>query len=197
MKSALTLLKGLSDSVVAMSGLRLRQILSVVLATAGLAAPAAVRAQQVAVAPCLLCSTPSDLANARPTAPLHLEVETGLDFDKVVFAGTGSALVALSPDGIARLTGAATAIGARPMPGTVLIRGEPGRAVRIDMPGKVSLFGTGSGVLTIESLVTDLPAFPRIGADGTLAFRFGGDLRLTGDGDGAFRGTIDIVVDYL
>jgi len=124
-------------------------------------------------------------------------VETRLDFDKVVFEGKGSALVALSPSGISRLSGAATAAGARAMPGTVLIRGEPGRAVRVDLPGAVQLFGEGSGSIRIDALTTDLPSFPRIGDDGTLSFRFGGDLSLSGDSDGAYHGTIDIIVEYL
>ena len=205
-KSPLTLLKRLSGSVAVMSGPCLRYIVSVALVAAGLIVAAPGQAQDAALgpvqdtasAPCRLCSIdPSDPINARPLAPLRLHVETRLDFDKVVFEGTGSALLALSPDGVTRLTGAATAAGARAMPGSVLIRGEPGRAVRIDLPGKVTLFGEGNGSLSIDSLTTDLPAFPRIGADGTLLFRFGGDLRLTGDSDGIFRGTIDIVVDYL
>ena len=181
-----------------MSGPCLRQILSVALVAAGLAVPAAGRAQDASTAPCQLCSaTPSDLTNARPVAPLRLQVETRLDFDKIVFAGQGNALIALSPDGVARLSGAASAAGARAMPGSVLVRGEPGRAVRVDLPSQVILFGEGSGTISIDSLTTDLPAFPRIGDDGTLSFRFGGVLRLSGDSDGAFRGTIDIVVDYL
>ena len=181
-----------------MSGPCLNQILSVALVAAVSVVPAPARAQDAAVAPCRLCSAaPTDLINARPATPLRLQVETRLDFDKIVFEGTGSALIALSPDGVARLSGAATAAGARIMPGSVLIRGEPGRAVRVDLPQVVTLFGEGSGSIRIDSLTTDLPSFPRIGADGTLLFRFGGDLRLTGDSDGAFRGTIDIVVDYL
>jgi hypothetical protein len=124
-------------------------------------------------------------------------VETRLDFDKVVTQGKGAALVALSPPGVARLSGAATAGGARAMPGIVLIRGEAGRAVTIQLPRQVELFGDGGGSIRIESLVTDLPSFPRIGDDGTLSFRFGGDLRLTGDSDGAYHGTIDITVEYL
>ncbi|MDQ3074897.1 MAG: DUF4402 domain-containing protein, partial [Pseudomonadota bacterium] len=89
------------------------------------------------------------------------------------------------------------AAGARAMPGSVLIRGEPGRAVRVDLPGQVQLFGEGASSIRIDSLTTDLPSFPRIGDDGTLSFRFGGDLRLSGDSDGAYRGTIDITVEYL
>ena len=198
MKSALTLLKGLWDSVAAMSGPCLRFILSVAFVAAGVAMPVSALAQDALSAPCQLCSaTPSDTTNARVVAPLRIQVETRLDFDKVVYAGQGSALIALSPGGVARLSGAASAAGARAMPGSVLIRGEPGRAVRIDLPDRVSLFGEGSGTLSLTTLTTDLPAFPRIGDDGTLSFRFGGDLLLNGDSDGAFRGAIDIVVDYL
>lgn len=200
MKSPLTVLKRLFSSVAIMSGPCLSLLLSVALVAAGLVAPAAARAQDAVLAPCRLCGADtSDPLNARPAAPLRLQVETRLDFDKVVFEGNGSALFALSPDGVARLSGAATAAGARAMPGSVLIRGEPGRAVRVDLPGKVMLLGDGNGTgsISIDSLTTDLPSFPRIGADGTLSFRFGGDLRLSGDGDGAFRGEIDIVVDYL
>ena len=160
--------------------------------------PAPGGAQDSAAAPCRLCSTaPSNPLNARPATPLRLQVETRLDFDKIVFDGNGSALIALSPDGVTRLSGAATAAGARVMPGSVLIRGEPGRAVRVDLPRQVALFGDGSESISITSLTTDLPSFPHIGDDGTLLFRFGGDLRLTGDDDGTFRGTIEIVVDYL
>ena len=198
MKSALTLLKRLTISIAAMSVPRLSLILSVTLVAAGLVVPAPGRAQDGARAPCRLCSAaPSDILNARPAVPLRLQVETRLDFDKIVFEGTGSALLALSPNGDVRLSGTATAAGARLMPGSVLIRGEPGRAVRVDFPGKVILFGEGNGSISIDSLTTDLPNFPRIGADGTLSFRFGGDLRISGDSDGAFRGAIDIVVDYL
>ena len=181
-----------------MLGLRLAAVASVVLVAAGLVVPAVSSAQDARLAPCRLCSaSPESSLNARPAVPLRLEVESRLDFDKVVVNGNGNALLALSPDGVARLSGAATAAGARAMPGSVLVRGEPGRAVRVELPPQVELRGAGAGSIRIDSLVTDLPPFPRIGDDGTLSFRFGGDLRLTGDSDGAYRGTIDINVDYL
>ena len=181
-----------------MSGLRLAVLPFVALFAAGLVVPAGLSAQDAGLAPCRLCGGGSDSSlNARPATPLRLQVESRLDFDKVVFEGKGNAVLALSPAGIARLSGAATAAGARAMPGVVLVRGEPGRAVRIDLPHQVELFGGGAGSLRIDSLVTDLAPFPRIGDDGTLSFRFGGDLRLTGDSDGAYHGTIDITVEYL
>ena len=86
-----------------MSGPCPRLVLSVALAAAALIAPCP-RAGQRRRA-CRLCSAaPSDPLNARPVAPLRLQVETRLDFDKVVFHGQGSALFALSPDGAARLS---------------------------------------------------------------------------------------------
>ena len=173
-------------------------VLPIVALAVGLAVPAPSSAQDSIAVPCRLCAAGGDGGTTTAaTTPLRLEVETRLNFDKVVFDGKGSALVALSPGGIARLSGAATAAGARAMPGSVLVRGEPGRAVTVELPPRVQLFGSGSGTLMIESLVTDLPAFPRIGDDGTLSFRFGGDLRLTGDSDGVYHGTIDIIVEYL
>ena len=182
-----------------MLGLRLACLPFVVLAATSLAMPATALAQDAAGVPCLLCGTTSDESpNARPASPLRLQVETRLDFDKIVFDGQGSALIALSPDGVARLSGAAAATGSRAMPGSVLVHGEPGRAVTIALPAKVILHGdAGAGSIILDSLVTDLPALPRIGDDGTLAFRFGGNLKLEGDSDGAYHGTIDIDVDYL
>lgn len=169
----------------------------VALVAAGLVMPGAAAAQDIA-APCRLCTpTADDQSDSRAVLPIRLEVATRLDFDKVVFSGLGEAQVALSPDGGSRMSGAAAATGSRAMPGSVVIRGEPGRAVRVELPRQVDLYGDGSGTIRIESIVTDLPSFPRIGDDGTLAFRFGGDLRISGDGDGAFRGSVDILVEYL
>jgi hypothetical protein len=181
-----------------MLGLRLAALPLVALIAAGLVMPVPSVAQEASLAPCRLCSAdPAQAPDATPATPLRLEVESRLDFDKVVVNGNGNALLALSPGGVARLSGAATAAGARAMPGSVLVRGEPGRAVRIELPPQVQLFGAGMGSIRLDSLVTDLPSFPRIGDDGTLSFRFGGDLRLTGDSDGAYHGTIDIIVEYL
>lgn len=155
------------------------------------------RAQDGGAAPCRLCNVEGAGDDDRPAIPLRLEVQARLEFDKVVFGGLGEAQVVLSPGGVATLSGATTAVGARAMPGSVLIRGEPGRAVRIDLPQDVQLVGANGGAIRIDRLVTDLPGFPRIGDDGTLAFRFGGALRISGDSDGAYRGSIDILVDYL
>ena len=122
----------MAHSVGCMLGHCLAPKLLVALVAAGLVAPLAwpgtAMAQEAIVAPCRLCGPDSDAArDSRPAVPLRLEVQTRLEFDKVVFGGFGEALVALTPDGIATMSGAAAATGARAMPGSVLIRGEPGR----------------------------------------------------------------------
>ncbi len=105
--------------------------------------------------------------------------------------------MSLSPEGGAQISGAASATGARAMPGSVVIRGDPGRQVRIDLPSRIDLSGEFGGYVRIDRIVTDLPSFPRIGDDGVLSFRFGGDVRISGEPDGAYRGSVDFIVDYL
>lgn len=167
--------------------------LAATLAAAGLVAPS-VGAQEIT---CRLCTAPLEKADEKPAKPIRLEVRSRLDFDSLVFAGFGSGSFRLAADGSASASGGVKATGARVMPGAVTIRGEPGRAVRIELPSAVRLFGDHGGTLSIESLSTDLPLLPVIGSDGELNFRFGGILKVEGGDDGAFRGDVDILVEYL
>lgn len=168
--------------------------LAVTLAAAGLVASAS-PAQETA---CRLCAdSPAKGDDSKPARAIRLEVRSRLDFDSLIFAGFGQGSVRLGADGHAELRGLVSATGARTMPGSVTIRGEPGRAVRIEMPSVVRLYGDRGGSVRIESLATDLPSLPVIGSDGELSFRFGGDLKVDGDLDGSFRGDVDILVEYL
>ena len=166
---------------------------AVTLAVASLGASAA-PAQQ---APCRLCTADGLKEPDEPKTPIRLEVRSRLDFDSLVFSGFGHGTARLDADGSAQLSGGVSANGARAMPGSVTIRGEAGRSVRIELPRSVRLYGERGGSLQIESLTTDLPANPVIGTDGELTFRFGGILKIDGDLDGAFRGDVDILVEYL
>ena len=83
------------------------------------------------------------------------------------------------------------------MVGEVVIRGEPGRLVRVDLPDRIELFGRACGTIRLESIKSNLPQMPRLDGNGRLSFRFGGVLRVSGDVDGEFRGEIPIDVDYL
>ena len=83
------------------------------------------------------------------------------------------------------------------MVGQVLVRGEPGREVRIELPRSIELTGFNGGSIRIESIRSDLPTMPRLDSNGRLAFRFGGIIRLSGGADGEFRGDARIEVNYF
>lgn len=150
-----------------------------------------------ASAQCRLCGTPTTVPDSESTTPVKLEVQTTLDFDRLVFAGSGSGSAFLAPDGTKRTSGSVLTIGGRAMVGSVTVRGEPGRSVRVSLPSAITLYGTSGGQVRIESIKSDLPSLPRIGSNGTLAIRFGGELRVSGNVDGDFRGDFQVDVDYL
>ena len=148
-------------------------------------------------AQCRLCAVPSTTSETDTAPPIKLEVETNLDFDRLILGGPGIGSAMLEPDGSSRTAGNVVSIGGRAMAGSVTVRGEPGRALRIGLPQSISLFGLTGGEVRIDAVRSDLPAAPRIGANGTLTFRFGGELHVSGDVDGAFRGDFSIDVEYL
>jgi hypothetical protein len=151
----------------------------------------------VAGAQCRLCSAPTTEPQRDSTAPLKLEVRTTLDFDRLILLGTGSGTAVLNPDGSSRAFGAISAVGGRAVAGEVIIRGEPGRVVRVDLPAAIELYGLRGGLIRIEALVSDLPDNPMLDSNGELKVRIGGELKLSGDLDGDFRGDVPIIVDYL
>jgi hypothetical protein len=177
-----------------MSGLYPALVALALTGALGLAAPAA---SQEAVAPCRLCDSNAAPSGDKPATPVRLDVETSLDFDRLILAGGGEGTAELSPDGVRRVGGSITAMGARTMVGEVVIRGEPGRLVRIELPRQIELYGLSGGSIRLESLRSDLPPMPRLDGNGRLSFRFGGILRVSGEPDGEFRGDVPIDVDYF
>jgi hypothetical protein len=150
--------------------------------------------------PCRLCDGSEDgLTSARPAdaRPTALEVQSRLDFDRVILTGPAGGTARLTPDGARQTSGALAALTGRAMSGEVVIRGEPGRQVRVDLPGRIDLFGFSGGKLTITRMISDLPSLPRLDGEGRLRVRFGGELFVSGDAEGEYRGDIPITVDYL
>jgi hypothetical protein len=160
----------------------------------GLAAPAM---PQDVTAPCALCGPGSGTAEDKPATAVSLSVETKLDFGQLILAGSGDGSAQLGPDGERSVSGSVTAISARAMLGEVVIRGEPGRQVRIDLPNHIELFGLNGGSIRLDSIRSDLPPMPRLDENGRLSFRFGGAVRVSGDVDGQFRGDVPIDVEYF
>jgi hypothetical protein len=147
--------------------------------------------------PCALCAPISGTVEEKPATPVSLSVETKLDFGQIILAGGGDGSAQLEPDGVRNVSGSVTAISARAMLGEVVIHGERGRQLRIDLPRHIDLFGLNGGSIRLESIRSDLPPLPRLDDNGRLSFRFGGVVRVSGDVDGQFRGDVPIEVEYF
>ena len=160
----------------------------------GLAAPAL---PQEADAPCRLCDSAAKPTEEKPAKPVSLDIQASLNFDRLILAGSGEGKAELGPDGSRISSGSVASIGARAMAGEVVIRGEPGRYVRVTLPESIELHGLSGGTIRLETIRSDLPAMPRLDGNGALRFRFGGVMRLIGDVDGEFRGDIPVDVEYL
>lgn len=165
-------------------------LFALALATAAL--PSAAGAQ------CRLCDQPStQMPVDSADGDVQLSVETSLDFDKLIFSGPGMGAATVRPDGANDAEGIVTAVGPRATVGTVLVHGQPGRALRVSFPHRIELYSLNGGRVTLDEVMTDLPSMPRLDSAGNLSFRFGGRLVVTGDADGQFRGDLPITVEYL
>ena len=156
-------------------------------------------AMSAAPAQCRLCDTPVTASSSESDGqPVRIEVQARLDFDQLVLMDNAGAGVArLLPDGTSSTSGALGALTGRAMVGSVVIRGEPNRLVRVGLPAVIDLFGLSGGSIRVESLATDLPSQPRLDSQGLLQFRFGGELHVQGSVEGDYRGDVPITVDYL
>jgi hypothetical protein len=149
-------------------------------------------------AQCRLCSKPST-SSALPSQdkPVELSIETSLNFDRLILSGEGQGAALIRPDGSSSAQGAVTGISARAMVGSAVLHGEPGRAVRVELPKRIVLYSLSGGQITFDQVVSDLPSLPRLDSAGNLTFRFGGRLTISGDADGQYRGDLPITVEYL
>ena len=151
-----------------------------------------------AAARCRLCDTPITSREEVPgEGPISLEIETSLDFDRLILIGPGSGSATLLPDGSRRVSGVISDISGRAMVGSAVVRGEAGRVVRVDLPRRIELYSLSGARITIEDIVSDLPSLARLNSSGALSFRFGGRLTISGDAEGDYRGDVPITVEYL
>jgi hypothetical protein len=164
------------------------------LSTLLLGLPIAVSAQ----AACRLCAPRAPVkADAPPSAPLQIEVETALDFSRVAIATSDGGDVAVDArSGGRKVAGGLVDLGGMALRGTVRLKGEPGRPVRVDLPSRIEMRSSTGGIAHIYDLETDLTVDPVLAADGTLSFAFGGRLSVKGEVSGNFRGSIPITADY-
>ena len=152
---------------------------------------------QPAAAQCRLCDTPTTSREENSgQGPISLEIETSLDFDRLILLGSGAGSATLLPDGSRSVSGMIGDISGRAMVGSAVVRGEAGRTVRVDLPRRIELYSLSGAKITIEDIVSDLPAMARLDSAGSLSFRFGGRLTISGDAEGDYRGDVPITVEY-
>ena len=163
-----------------------------------LAAALLVAAAAPARGQCRLCDRPTTAAPSLADAGrISLSIDATLDFDRLVLSGAGQGSATLLPNGERKASGSVTAMSGRAMVGAVVIRGEAGRAVRVELPSRIQLYTLGGGSISIEDIVSDLPDHPKLDSAGNLWFRFGGRLTLSGEAEGDYRGDVPITVEYL
>ncbi len=151
---------------------------------------------------------PVTVAQAQPTdafgresdnkaRPLNIEIRSSLDFSRATSTGASGGSIAIDPDSGARtVSGEIVDLGGAPFAGSAVITGEPGRAVRLEMPSTIRLTSATGGSIEITNLRTNLSPAPRLDMYGRLEFAFGGDLILKGNVSGQFRGRIPITAEY-
>ena len=150
-----------------------------------------------ALAQCRLCANPTTTPEEKDGKPVELQIETSLNFDRLILSGAGEGAVVIRPDGSSSAQGTVEEVSPRAMPGTATIFGEPGRALRIELPRRITLYSVSGGQISFDRVESDLPSLPRLDSAGKLTFRFGGRLTVTGNADGDYRGDFPITVEYL
>jgi hypothetical protein len=150
-----------------------------------------------ASAQCRLCDKPTtNRENPTNGDDIRLEIETSLNFDRLILAGGGQGAAVIRPDGSSASEGAVVDVGPRAMVGTAIVHGQPGRIIRVALPHRIQLYSLNGGNISFEDVTSDLPSLPRLDSAGNLTFRFGGRVRISGDADGEYRGDLPITVEY-
>ncbi len=129
--------------------------------------------------------------------PLTLEIFTDLAFSRLALTGAGDGAAEIDPQtGSKRTSGGMIDLGGMTVQGRGRITGEPGRQVRVDLPGSVTMTTPDGDPAQLLDFQSDLPDFPRLDGTGALEFTFGARLVVRGRQGGNYRGRIPITVDY-
>lgn len=148
-------------------------------------------------AQCRLCDQPATARALEPPAgDVSLQVETSLNFDRLILAGDGEGGATIRPTGANGAEGAVLEVGPRATVGTVTVHGQANRELAVDMPHRIELYSGGGGRISLVDIAADLPSPPRLDASGSLTFHFGGRLVVSGSDEGQYRGDLTITVDY-
>jgi Domain of unknown function (DUF4402) len=143
---------------------------------------------------CRLCYSAGGAEGERP---LTIEIHADLAFSRLALSGGGNGSAEIdAATGAKRTTGSLIDLGGMAVQGRGRITGEPGRTIRVDLPGQVTMSSPDGDSAELVDFRTDLPDFPKLDASGALEFTFGARMELRGRPGGNYRGRIPITVDY-
>ena len=130
---------------------------------------------------------------------LTIDIESDIDFGRVVLLGDGDARVILDlTTGKKTVIGDVDDLGGMPITGRAVIMGAPFEEIVIDMPSEVTMRDPSGGNALVRDFVTDLDGFPRLDGGGRLEFNFSGTLVISANtnASGNLRGRVPISVEY-
>jgi hypothetical protein len=157
------------------------------------AAPYPVRAQLA----CQLCASGPAAPLPLPVRVLQIEINATLDFSTAAHSDSGEGSIEIDPrTGQRRVSGGLIGLGGMALRGTVRLKGDPLRHVRITLPANVTMQSTLGATAEIQKISADVSADPVLGLDGTLVFSFGGRMIVRGGAAGEFHGRIPITAEY-
>lgn len=146
---------------------------------------------------CRLCDQPTtQLPEDTQGGDVDLQIESSLNFDRLIVSGVGNGAATIRPDGSNGTEGSVLEMSPRAMVGTVLVHGQPNRTLKVDLPRRIDLYSLGGGRISLVDVTTDAGATPRLDGAGNLSVRFGGRLIVSGDTDGQYRGDLPITIEY-
>jgi hypothetical protein len=132
-----------------------------------------------------------------PAVPISIDITTQLDFSRAAVSDkVGGNIRVDAQSGLRSVDGGLVDLGGFGLAGSAVVRGEPGRGVRIDMPPSIKMTSSTGGQIDISDLRTNLSPAPRLDSFGQLNFAFGGKLQVHGNVSGTFRGRIPINAEY-
>jgi hypothetical protein len=130
---------------------------------------------------------------------IELTIESDIDFGRLVMVGDGVGRVMLDlQTGQKIAVGGLEDLGGFPIRGHATVRGAPLTAVRVVMPGAITMNDPAGGIAELRDFETDLPPLPILDANGEMDFSFAGtlytDSRIAIGG--TLRGRVPISVSY-
>lgn len=133
----------------------------------------------------------------RAERPLHIEIESGLQFGRMALRGRDDGGAHLDPQtGENRVDSNMIDLGGATFQGRARVTGEPLRPVRVELPTTALLRSSDGAEARLSDFVSDLPPVAMLDANGVLEFSFGARLTSQGGRGGDFSGRIRIRVDY-